>query len=229
MMVLQIVTNMAADSLGTGIVGSRGEESISLLSMLVKGGPIMIPLALMFVLVIYIFFERWLTLSKIHPLNESFLATLKEHITRGDLKSALQFCETQQSPEAIMLAQGIRRIGQPMTEIRAAMQQAALYEVSLLERNLSVLNISGRIAPILGFVGTIVGVIKIFYDISLAKTVEIEVISTGLYQKMMSSASGLVVGLLAFIFYHWLNSRIDRIVQHQEKIQMQFLNMLSEV
>jgi biopolymer transport protein ExbB len=189
----------------------------------------MIPLAILFVLVIYIFFERWITLSKIHPLNESFLATLKEHITRGDLKSALQFCETQQSPEAIMLAQGIRRIGQPMTEIRSAMQQAALYEVSLLERNLSVLNISGRIAPILGFIGTIVGVIKIFYDISLAKTVEIEVISTGLYQKMMSSASGLVVGLLAFIFYHWLNTRIDKIVQHQEKIQMQFLNMLSEV
>lgn len=221
----------AVDSISGEIitpVGARGEVSISLMEMIMKGGPIMIPLALLLILTLYIFIERLLVYAKIKPLKDNFMISLKEYISKGDIKGALNLCETQQSPEAMMLAQGVRRIGQPIQEVRTAMQQAGLYEISLLERNLSVLQIIGRIAPIFGFIGTIIGVIKIFYDISLAKTVEIEVISTGLYQKMMASAAGLVVGLLAFVFYHWLNSKVDKMVQHQEKVQMQFLDILSE-
>jgi biopolymer transport protein ExbB len=229
---LQIQTAAAvADSVSGEMitpVGARGEVSISLMEMIMKGGPIMIPLALLLILTLYVFIERLLVYAKIKPLKDNFMTSLKEYISKGDIKGALNLCEAQQSPEAMMLAQGVRRIGQPIQEVRTAMQQAGLYEISLLERNLSVLQITGRIAPIFGFIGTIVGVIKIFYDISLAKTVEIEVISTGLYQKMMASAAGLVVGLLAFVFYHWLNSKVDKMVQHQEKVQMQFLDMLSE-
>ncbi|MCX8079874.1 MAG: MotA/TolQ/ExbB proton channel family protein [Bacteroidia bacterium] len=229
---LQIQTTpVVVDSLTGDVItpaGARGEVSISLMEMIMKGGPIMIPLGLLLVLTLYIFIERMLVYAKIKPLKDGFVSSLKEYIAKGDIKGAVQLCEAQQSPEAMMLAQGVRRVGQPLQEIRTAMQQAGLYEISLLERNLSVLLITGRIAPIFGFIGTIVGVIKIFYDISLAKTVEIEVISTGLYQKMMASAAGLVVGLLAFVFYHWLNSKVDKMVQHQEKIQMQFLDILSE-
>ena len=93
---------------------------------------------------------------------------------------------------------------------------------------MSVLNITGRIAPMFGFIGTIIGVIKIFYDISLAKTVEIEVISTGLYQKMISSGSGLVVGVFAFIGYHILTARIDRLAHRMEETQIAFLDILNE-
>jgi len=132
------------------------------------------------------------------------------------------------TPEAIMLEQGISRIGQSMQEIREAMDKAGSSELNRLEKNMSILNITGRIAPMFGFIGTIIGVIKIFYDISVAKTVEIEVISSGLYQKMITSCGGLVVGVLAFVFYHWLNARIDKLAHRMEETQIAFLDMLNE-
>ena len=127
-----------------------------------------------------------------------------------------------------MIEQGVSRIGQPVREIRDAMDKSGSLEIAILEKNLNVLNIIGRIAPMFGFIGTILGVITIFYDISLAKTVEIEIISKGLYQKMITSASGLVVGVLAFICYHWLNARIDKIAHRMEDAQQKFLDMLNE-
>ena len=105
---------------------------------------------------------------------------------------------------------------------------SASSELAKLEKNLSILNVTGRIAPMFGFIGTIFGVIKIFYDIALAKTVEIEVISTGLYQKMITSAGGLVVGVLAFVAFQWLNARIDKIANRMEETQIHFLDMLNE-
>jgi biopolymer transport protein ExbB len=108
------------------------------------------------------------------------------------------------------------------------MNKSGSNEIAKLEKNLNVLNIIGRIAPMFGFIGTIIGVIKIFYSISLAKTVEIEVISSGLYQKMITSAGGLVVGVFAFVGYHWLNTRIDRLSHRMEDTQIEFLDMLNE-
>ena len=108
------------------------------------------------------------------------------------------------------------------------MDKSGANEISKLEKNLNVLNIIGRIAPMFGFIGTIIGVITIFYDISLAKTVEIEVISKGLYQKMVTSAGGLVVGVIAFVCYHWLNSRIDKLANRMEDTQIKFLDILNE-
>jgi biopolymer transport protein ExbB len=108
------------------------------------------------------------------------------------------------------------------------MNKSGSNEIGKLEKNLNVLNIIGRIAPMFGFIGTIIGVITIFYSISLAKTVEIEVISKGLYQKMITSASGLVVGVLAFVCYHWLNARIDKLAHRMEDTQIKFLDMLNE-
>jgi biopolymer transport protein ExbB len=122
----------------------------------------------------------------------------------------------------------VSRVGQPIQEIRTAMDKSGSNEIAKLEKNLNVLNIIGRIAPMFGFIGTIIGVITIFYAISIAKTVEIEIISTGLYQKMVTSASGLVVGVIAFICYHWLNARIDKIAHRMEDTQIKFLDMLNE-
>jgi len=108
------------------------------------------------------------------------------------------------------------------------MNEAAAVQLGRLEKNLNILNITGRIAPMFGFIGTIIGVVKIFYDISLAGTVEISVISTGLYEKMISSASGLVVGVLAFVAYHWMNTRIDKLARRMEESKMRFLDILNE-
>ncbi len=203
-------------------------NEISLFSMVAKGGVIMIPLAILLLMSIYVMVERLLTISKASKKNATLLASIKEMINNGNLVNARSLCKSVNTPEAIMLEQGISRIGQSMQEIREAMDKAGSSELSRLEKNMSILNITGRIAPMFGFIGTIIGVIKIFYDISVAKTVEIEVISSGLYQKMITSGGGLVVGVIAFIGYHFLNARIDKLAHRMEETQIAFLDILNE-
>lgn len=203
-------------------------NEISLFEMVAKGGVIMIPLAILLLMSLYVMVERLLTISKASKKNATLLASVKDMINSGNLANARNMCKSVNTPEAIMLEQGISRIGQSMQEIREAMDKAGSSELNRLEKNMSILNITGRIAPMFGFIGTIIGVIKIFYDISVAKTVEIEVISSGLYQKMITSCGGLVVGVLAFVFYHWLNARIDKLAHRMEETQIAFLDMLNE-
>ena len=203
-------------------------NEISLFEMVAKGGVIMIPLAILLLMSLYVMVERFLTISKASKKNATLLASVKDMINSGNLANARNMCKSVNTPEAIMLEQGISRIGQSMQEIREAMDKAGSSELNRLEKNMSILNITGRIAPMFGFIGTIIGVIKIFYDISVAKTVEIEVISSGLYQKMITSCGGLVVGVLAFVFYHWLNARIDKLAHRMEETQIAFLDMLNE-
>ena len=204
------------------------ETKISLITMIAKGGPIMYPLALLLLISIYILVERLLVIGKANKTNKELLQSIKEMINTGNLANAISMCKNINTPESTMLEQGISRIGQPITEIRTAMDKSGANEIAKLEKNLNVLNIIGRIAPMFGFIGTIIGVITIFYDISLAKTVEIEVISKGLYQKMVTSAGGLVVGVIAFVCYHWLNSRIDKLANRMEDTQIKFLDILNE-
>jgi len=204
------------------------ETKISLITMIAKGGPIMYPLALLLLISIYILVERLLVIGKANKTNKELLQSIKEMINTGNLLNAISMCKNINTPESTMLEQGISRIGQPITEIRTAMDKSGANEICKLEKNLNVLNIIGRIAPMFGFIGTIIGVITIFYDISLAKTVEIEVISKGLYQKMVTSAGGLVVGVIAFVCYHWLNSRIDKLANRMEDTQIKFLDILNE-
>ncbi len=203
-------------------------NEISLFSIILKGGIIMIPLALLLLLTIYVMVERFLIISKASKKNATLISSIKEMINNGNLANARNMCKSVNTPDSIMLEQGISRIGQSTTEIREAMDKAGAVELSRLEKNMSILNVTGRIAPMFGFIGTIIGVIKIFYDISLAKTVEIEVISTGLYEKMITSGGGLVVGVVAFIAYHWLNAQIDKIAHHMEESQIAFLDILNE-
>ena len=225
-----------ADSLTTpGVTGIQTsatpeitETKIQLISIVMKAWPIMIPLALLFVISIYILIERLLVIGRAGKKNPNLVPSLRETIHSGNINNAIMLCRNMNTPESSMIEQGVSRIGQPVQEIRTAMDKSGSNEITKLERGLNVLNIIGRIAPMVGFIGTIIGVITIFYDISLAKTVEIEVISKGLYQKMVSSAGGLMVGVFAFICYHWLNSRIDKVAHRMEDTQIKFLDMLNE-
>lgn len=221
-----------ANTLATGIQsapeGELTETKISLITMIMKGGPIMIPLALLLAVSIYVLIERLLVINKASKHSGNLISDLKEKLHTGNISSAKDLCKTTNTPVSAMLEQGIARIGQSTQEIRTAMDKSGSNEIGKLEKNLNVLNIIGRIAPMFGFIGTIIGVITIFYDISLAKTVEIEIISKGLYQKMITSAGGLVVGVLAFVCYHWLNSRIDKLAHKMEDAQIQFMDLLNE-
>lgn len=203
-------------------------NEIHVFDIIAQAWVIMIPLSLLLLVAIYVMVERFLTISKASKKNATLLASIKEMINNGNLSNARSLCKSVNTPEALMLEQGISRIGQPMNEIREAMDKAGSVELSSLEKNMSVLNITGRIAPMFGFIGTIIGVIEIFYKISVAKTVEIEVISSGLYVKMISSCGGLIVGVIAFIGYHWLNNKIDRLAHRMEETQIAFLDILNE-
>jgi biopolymer transport protein ExbB len=203
-------------------------DSFSLLSMVMKGGPMMIPMGFLFILSIYVLIERLIVISKASKKNDGLLTGLQSLIKQGNLQSAKAMCQGQNTPEAFMLEKGISRIGQPVAEIREAMTEGASVQLGNLEKKLNILNITGRIAPMFGFIGTIIGVVKIFYEIALIGTVEISAISTGLYEKMISSASGLVVGVLAFVAYHWLNTKLDKLAHRMEETKMKFLDILNE-
>lgn len=225
----------AADSLTTAATGIQTaatpeitETKISLIDMVMKGGPVMVILGVLFAVAVYVLVERLIVINKASKKNPTLLPGLKDMIHGGNIANARSMCKNVNTPESLMLEQGVSRIGQSTQEIRESMTAAGSNELNKLEKNLSILNITGRIAPMFGFIGTIFGVIKIFYDISLAKAVEIEIISTGLYQKMITSAGGLVVGVLAFVAYHWLNARIDKLSHRMEETQIQFLDMLNE-
>ena len=188
----------------------------------------MIILGVLFAVAIYVLVERLIVISKASKKSPTLMPSLRDMVQSGNVANARSMCKSVNTPESLMLEQGISRVGQSVHEIREAMTASGSNEINKLEKNLSILNITGRIAPMFGFIGTIFGVIKIFYDIALAKTVEIEVISTGLYQKMITSAGGLVVGVLAFVAYHWLNAKLDKLSHRMEESQIQFLDMLNE-
>ena len=196
--------------------------------MVVLGGPIMIPLGILLLIAIYVVVERLMVISKASKKTPTLLPSLKDMIQSGNVANARSMCKSVNTPESLMIEQGVSRIGQPVQEIREAMNKSGSNELGRLEKNLGVLNIIGRIAPMFGFIGTIIGVIKIFHDISIAKAVEIETISSGLYQKMITSAGGLVVGVIAFVCFHWLNARIDKLSNRMEETQIQFLDSLNE-
>ena len=225
-----VTNNLAEQPATTGIqtVAETAPTEISLFEMVSKGGIIMIPLALLLLLAIYVMVERILVISKASKKNATLLPSIKEMINNGNLSNARALCKSVNTPESLMLEQGVSRVGQSMVEIREAMDKAGASELNRLEKNLSILNITGRIAPMFGFIGTIIGVIHIFYRIKLAGTVDIETVSDGLYQKMITSGGGLVVGVIAFIGYHFLNARIDKLAHRMEETQIAFLDILNE-
>jgi biopolymer transport protein ExbB len=204
------------------------EHTLHLLDLIVKGGIIMIPMGILSVLAIYFFFERWLIIRKASKLDVNFMNSIKDFIHNGNIDAAKSLCRNTAAPSARVIEKGVSRIGKPIKEIEEAMESVGKLELNKLEKHLSVLSLIGRIAPIFGFIGTIGGVIKIFHDISLSDDISIGVISTGLYQKMITSATGLVIGLIAFIGYHILNAMLDKTVHKMESVSVEFIDLLQE-
>jgi biopolymer transport protein ExbB len=204
------------------------QASLSLLDLIVKGGIIMIPMAVLSIITVYYFFERLITIRNASKLEANFMNNIKDLIHSGNIDGAKALCKNINSPIARIIEKGVSRIGKPIKQIEESMEGIGKLEVNRLEKNLGTLALIGRIAPIFGFIGTIAGVIKIFYDISLTDNISIGVISTGLYQKMITSATGLVIGLIAFIGYYVLNAMLDKIINKMEESSILFLDILNE-
>jgi biopolymer transport protein ExbB len=203
-------------------------EELRFGDLLLKGGWVMVPIGILAVLGLVIFFERFFTIRKASQ-NESHLMTqVRSSIVTGNLEAAIALCKNSNSPLGRMLQKGLLRIGRPIKDIEGAIENIGKLEVSKLEKNIGIIGIVAGIAPMFGFLGTIAGVIKIFYDISKTDNISMGVISGGLYVKMVTSAAGLFVGIIAYVCYHILNMMVDKVILKLETDAIEFIDLLEE-
>lgn len=204
------------------------EENLNLIQLLMKGGWIMIPICILFFLGLVIFVERYITIRNASKFDKNLLAQVKSNIMTGKLDSALAICRSSASALGRMLEKGLLRVGRPIKDIEGAIENVGKLEVARLEKNINILGIVAGIAPMMGFVGTIFGVIQIFHEVEMAGGIDIASVSGGLYVKMISSASGLTIGILAYIGYHILNMMVDRLILRMETDAVEFIDLLDE-
>jgi biopolymer transport protein ExbB len=202
--------------------------SINYFELLLKGGIVVYPILFLLLATFYLILERYLFIKAASNIDYGFLRSLKDNILRSDLRTAVTLCKSTNLPIARILEKGITRIGRPVKDIESAMEIQANLEVSKMEKNMGYLGLIAGVAPTLGFVGTISGIIRIFYEISVTGNFSIETISNGLYEKMIASFSGLVVGLIAYAAYHSINMMIDKFGIHLQATVMDFLDTLNE-
>jgi biopolymer transport protein ExbB len=222
------ITPIAADTLAAATQAVQQTQEIRFIDLLIKGGWVMIPLAVLTFLGLVIFIERYITIRKASRDESSLMQQVKQSIISGKLDSAIAICRNSNTPLGRMLQKGLLRIGRPIKDIEGAIENVGKLEVSKLEKNISILGIVAGIAPMLGFVGTISGVIRIFYNISLSDNISIGTIAGGLYEKMITSATGLMIGILAYVGYHILNIMVDRVILRMETDAVEFIDLLEE-
>ncbi|MEN9639877.1 MAG: hypothetical protein RLZZ262_1746 [Bacteroidota bacterium] len=202
--------------------------NFNIVDQLMTGWYIYIPQLIMSVVAVYIIIERSLTVSKADKEEANFMAKIKEYISQGKLDSARNLCGTSQTPVARMIEKGVSRIGKPVEEIKKAIENVGKLEASKLERNVNILATIAGIAPVFGFLGTVFGVITIFRDIAEAGSLQIGTVSEGLYLKMISSAVGLIVFIIAYVGYNTLVTRIGKVVNKMESNAVEFMDILEQ-
>ncbi|GAA4412655.1 MotA/TolQ/ExbB proton channel family protein [Nibrella viscosa] len=215
----------AADS--TAAAAST-EQSLQLFDLVVKGGWVMIPIAFLLLATIYLMIERYILIRSQTRIDDGFIDNIKDMVLQGNIKSAESFCRNQKTAAGRILEKGIGRIGSPIKEIESTMETIGQIEISRLERNLGYLGIIAGIAPMLGFIGTISGIIRIFYNISLSDNISVGIIAGGLYEKMITSGSGLIVGVIAYCAYHLLNMMIEKFTLKMEINAFEFMEVLQK-
>jgi biopolymer transport protein ExbB len=198
----------------------------TLIDIIMKGGIIMIPIGILSIIAVYVFIERYLTIRRHIRSDVDFMNSIHDFIISGKTDAALMLCKNTPKPIARMIEKGISRLGKPIKEIEESIEIAGKFEVYDLEKNIQILAVIAGIAPMFGFLGTIIGVIKIFFNISMTSDVSIGSVSAGLYTKMVTSAAGLIVGILAYIGYHWLNIILNKAIHQLEWNAMNFIDLL---
>ncbi|HEX4887644.1 MAG TPA: MotA/TolQ/ExbB proton channel family protein [Luteibaculaceae bacterium] len=204
----------------------QGQE-LNLFDLMVKGGPIMIPIALLSLWSIYIMIERYLHIKKATKIDAQFVAGVNANLVSGNISAAKTLCASQgEASLARVIGAGVHSIGQPVADIESSLETVANMEIKELEKNMEYLGVIAGVAPMLGFIGTIAGIIKIFYDIAQTENISISIIAGGLYQKMLTSGAGLAVGIMAYAAYHLLNMMIDRFSLNLERNVFEFVKTI---
>lgn len=205
------------------------EASISLIEMAIKGGWLMLVLLLLSIIAIYIFGKKLWLISKAAKVDKNFMEDIKDYIHDGKIKSAITLCGKYDNPVARMVEKGVERIGRPLADIQTAIENTGNVEVARLEKGLPYLAMISGGAPMIGFLGTVIGMVQAFFNMAHAgNAVDISLLSDGIYTAMITTVGGLVVGILAYFGYNFLSTRISNIVFKMESSTLEFMDMLVE-
>lgn len=204
-------------------------DTLSLWSLMIDGGYIMIPIGALLIVSIYIFVERCLAISRAGKEDSTFMQRIRDYVHDGDLDSALKLCKNTDTPYSRLIMKGITRIGRPMQDVLVAIENTGNIEIAKLGKGFSWLSTTAAGAPMLGFLGTVTGMIEAFYALAMAGTgANIIVLSSGIYQALVTTVAGLVAGIIALFAYNYLVSRVNRVMTALETKTMEFMDLLNE-
>jgi biopolymer transport protein ExbB len=204
------------------------EKKINLWNLLAQGGVLMVPLAFLLVLSIFVFIERLLAIRKASRIDNNFMNIIRDNVMTGNVSAARSMAKNTDNPVARIIDKGIQRIGKPIDSIEKSMENVGRLEMYKMEKNVNILNMMAGMAPKFGFLGTIIGMIQLFFAINSTGKFELNTIAGGIYVKMITSAAGLIIGLLAYIGYHYLNTQIEKTANKMEAASAEFLDILQE-
>ena len=205
------------------------QESIRIFDLLMKGGVILIPIGLLSIVAIYIFVERYLTIKSASKVDPMFMLNIKDYVVSGNIEAAKTLARNTDTPIAKMIEKGVLRIGKPLQDINVAIENVGKLEIYQLEKRLATLATISGAAPMIGFLGTVIGMIKAFFNISAAgQNVDASLLAGGIYEAMITTAAGLAVGIIAFIGYNLLVSLVEKVVFQMEATSVEFIDLLQE-
>lgn len=226
--ILLQVSGVAQDTI-SGVGGEGQFLELSVIDLVIKGGWIMGLLAFLSVLTIYIFIGRYLAITRSSREDKNFMNIIRDNIHDGRIETAIELCKREDTPIARLILKGLSRIGKPLNDINAAIENVGNLEVARLEKNIATISTVASTAPMLGFLGTVIGMIVAFYDMSMAgNNIDIQLLSSGIYQAMITTVGGLLVGIMAYVMYNILVAKIEKLVFLLEARASEFMDVLNE-
>ena len=225
---LQVPSTITDTTTAANAASATAPKEMHLWDILVAGGPLMIPLALLFVAAIFFFIERYLAIKRVAKIDDNFMGIIRDHIMNGNISAAKSQAKNTNNPIGRMIYKGLQRLGKPIDAIERSMESVAQLEMYELERNLNILSVIARAAPIFGFVGTLAGLMQLFFNINATGEFVLNTIAGGLYVKIVTSLTGLLIGLIAYLGYSFLMAMVDKAANRMEVAAADFLDVLQE-
>ena len=224
-----LLQDLAAGAAASIVPADVQGESVSYLDLALKGGWVMVPIAIISIIAVYIFVERYTAIRNASRIDQNFMNRIRDYIHDGKIESATALCQSTKNPLAKMIEKGISRIGRPLSDINTAIENIGQVEVYKLEKGLPILASCAGGAPMLGFFGTVIGMVKTFMDMSSAgNSLDITLLSTGIYVALITTVGGLLVGIPSYFAYNYLVARVEEMVNQLEAHTLEFMDLLNE-
>lgn len=228
-MLFSTILQSNAAAIAAEAVPVKEELSFSLIDMAFKGGWLMIPLFLLSIITIYLFSQKWWAIKKASKIDVNFMNDIRDHIHDGKIKAALALCQKTDTPISRLIEKGIERIGRPLSDIQTAVENMGNVEVARLEKGLPMLATIAGGAPMIGFLGTVMGMVQAFYNMAQAgNNIDITLLSGGIYTAMVTTVAGLIVGIMAYFGYNFLTSKVSDLVFKMQNNTIEFMDLLHE-